>query len=762
MGIYLAPIALIIFTIFLIVTLLGKKDLNRYIISSTILLYIGISLWQISLFFLPNITQSILVPRFAFIFGSWSVIGGLGLSIFYPNNKGRSYSRVALLSLFVINLIFSFIIYFSKLIIADYSPAKLNVTFGPLGIPYFGFLFILVIGMVANFIYRYRREKISRFYFKYVFIAFSIYGLLALVLNLVLPILGYTQLTTFGAMSAVLPLISIEYSLIGNRLYKTNYLLGKTVLVFIWGAFFFIVAFGINLIELEFWGSVTSGEAILTGIVIALIFAALFIPLFQRSNRYLEERILYGKYPPSKALEELSIKTSTELETEKILKIIKDAIVKVTGSERTLIVIYRLNKKGETSQSPEIIIKDGDIGPDFISKIDSVIQGLPPSSQSIVSTRDIEMAFDQKKGKSIISSLRKYRMIVSLGKISGNKGIIILGKKASMEPYTVQDTDFLKSMRHISSTALERAILYHEVRRFNVTLQQKVDQATSDLKERNQELQDLYMNLEELYQKEKDLMDIAGHELRTPASILKTNLYLLKNRLMKQYPTSDKDEKIAKYLDRLVESTERQIRLVNTFLESARIENKKFDLNFETADFAELITKAVEDVQHQADEKNLRIIYTPPAKKLFIDMDALRIREVIDNLLSNAVKYTTKGYVEVKITETNDMVSCSVKDTGIGIKESDIPILFKKFSRVSSHIEDSDEKLVRPGGTGLGLFVSKNVIDAHKGHISVESEFGKGSTFTFEIPKKQSIPAFSMRPSTAANLAAERGETGKK
>ncbi|MEA3356941.1 MAG: HAMP domain-containing sensor histidine kinase, partial [Patescibacteria group bacterium] len=244
--------------------------------------------------------------------------------------------------------------------------------------------------------------------------------------------------------------------------------------------------------------------------------------------------------------------------------------------------------------------------------------------------------------------------------------------------------------------------------------------------------------------REKDLMDIAGHELRTPASIIKTNLHLLRKRLEEQ-SQGDIDKKLQTYLDRLIKGTERQIKLVNTFMESARIDNKRFELNIETSDFGQIVTTSVEESRQPAQDKGLNIVYTPMTHKNFIDVDAIRIRQVIDNILTNAIKYTTHGYIEVEVSETKDSVELRVRDTGIGIRDSDIPQLFKKFSRIDEYIGGKNGKVVRPGGTGLGLFVAKNIIDAHNGKILVQSKFGHGSTFTVTIPKKQKTTKLKLR-----------------
>lgn len=117
--------------------------------------------------------------------------------------------------------------------------------------------------------------------------------------------------------------------------------------------------------------------------------------------------------------------------------------------------------------------------------------------------------------------------------------------------------------------------------------------------------------------------------------------------------------------------------------------------------------------------------------------DRSQMQEIVDNLISNAVKYTDKGWIDIFVENDGDFVKFKIVDTGIGIAEEDQVNLGKKFYRVGPHVSDESRlyNVVRPGGTGLGLYVTFNLVRKQGGTVSVESEPGKGSTFTFSIPK---------------------------
>jgi signal transduction histidine kinase len=265
------------------------------------------------------------------------------------------------------------------------------------------------------------------------------------------------------------------------------------------------------------------------------------------------------------------------------------------------------------------------------------------------------------------------------------------------------------------------------------TLSKSKSQSTAKLISKNKELQKIYSNLRKLYEKEKDLMDMAGHEIRTPATVIKNNLYLLEKHLQKNNGKS-LDAKTKKYLDRLISSTDRQITIINSFLETTRIDGKTFTLQKSEKDITDIVKRSVEDIKSEVENKGLKITLSQTKENITTLLDYVRIREVIDNLLQNALKYTSKGKIEVETKVENNCFVFKVKDTGIGIEEKDLKNLFKKFSRINSNIGKDDNSLIKPGGTGLGLYVSKHIIAEHNGKIGATSKKGEGSTFFFKIP----------------------------
>ncbi len=217
-----------------------------------------------------------------------------------------------------------------------------------------------------------------------------------------------------------------------------------------------------------------------------------------------------------------------------------------------------------------------------------------------------------------------------------------------------------------------------------------------------------------------DFIATLTHDLRTPSlAAIQTLEYFLNGKL------GSLNEKQYMFLSNLKKSNEDMLGLVNTLLEVYKYESGKLTLIKTAFDFKLLVDECVEQVLPLADKKHLTIkkLYSE-IKNCEIFADRNELRRVIVNLLGNAVKYTQEnGEIEVKADIDNNDLRFSVKDNGEGIYKKDIPKLFKRFS------QGTQEK--RSISTGLGLYLSKQIIDAHNGKIWLESDKGKGSEFFF-------------------------------
>ena len=182
-------------------------------------------------------------------------------------------------------------------------------------------------------------------------------------------------------------------------------------------------------------------------------------------------------------------------------------------------------------------------------------------------------------------------------------------------------------------------------------------------------------------------------------------------------------------LDIALESTEHGIKLVADMLDVSRIEAGRIELNPEKLDIKHEITLVIEELQKQAGDKKINL-GLEVSDGLFVNADKERFHQILTNLTGNALKFTPAGgKVTILGAEKEKMVEISVADTGIGIKKEDIDKLFTKFGKL-----ENSTNLPTTAGTGLGLYISKNIVEMSGGKIRAESTLGKGSKFIFTLP----------------------------
>jgi signal transduction histidine kinase len=218
------------------------------------------------------------------------------------------------------------------------------------------------------------------------------------------------------------------------------------------------------------------------------------------------------------------------------------------------------------------------------------------------------------------------------------------------------------------------------------------------------------------------------HELRAPLTAVRWSSESLLKSLANAKAETD-PKKIQESISNIDLAAYNMLELVNDLLDVAKIEAGKFDLNLQDYDIVQCIKEEIQTFEPQAEAKHLALNYIGPdiQKAKF---DKVRISQVMNNLLSNSIKYTDSGQVDVNIAiePAKSRLVITIKDTGIGVSREDLSVLFSKFKQLKGF--DSSRK-----GTGLGLVVSKGIIEAHGGEIWAESAGENlGSTFSFSLP----------------------------
>ena len=189
------------------------------------------------------------------------------------------------------------------------------------------------------------------------------------------------------------------------------------------------------------------------------------------------------------------------------------------------------------------------------------------------------------------------------------------------------------------------------------------------------------------------------------------------------------------YIQKAFIGSERMLNLINDSLNISRIEQEKETFHPEEINLSEYLIDMQEDFAIKAGEKNLEFSLELPDTVQTVYADKNKIREVINNLFSNALKFTRIGFIKIRVRDLGiDFVEVSIIDSGKGIAPEDLGKLFQKFGR----LDNSYQTVAESGGTGLGLYIVKKIIENMRGGIGVYSAgLGKGSTFWFTLPKKR-------------------------
>lgn len=308
--------------------------------------------------------------------------------------------------------------------------------------------------------------------------------------------------------------------------------------------------------------------------------------------------------------------------------------------------------------------------------------------------------------------------------------------------YVESDIDEIKILQQaINETSEELKKLDELNNSFNEKLKKEVELKTSELKKTIEEmnnfkkalinimedLDEKNRHLKELDEAKTNFLNIASHELKTPLTAISAYIDILDD-----YKKNMNDEQKA-----CIETMQRNItqlkNLINNILEISRIESGRFEMTIKEINIKEKIFSIINNIKILAENKGLYINIIIPDDLPNIFFDEMRFEEIIINLISNAVKFTEKGGITVNVehNKLENFISIKISDTGIGIPEDKINKLFQNFYQVDSSISR------KYGGTGLGLALTKKIIEYFNGTITVESKINEGTTFIVKLPIDQ-------------------------
>lgn len=592
-------------------------------------------------------------------------------------------------------------------------------------------LFIAHVGILLSyFIYGFARllrkrqmaYNDSRAGLSLIFVGLIIAAIANVLTNVIFPLLfssrGLIQgLNSIGYLGLVVMTLSLYAAITLQHLFDIRliviralaYVVALTGLV----TLFVGLALGLNYIFLRNNVNPLADRALYASL--AVILAVVFPWLKKLFDKITDRLFFQDAYDPQLFLSHLNQVLATNIEVKKLLRACADTMSSELKTDFCSISVKAVNSNtfrtiGNAGKelSPESVFGHNEPGPEWVSKV--IITDYLMSDQ-----HKLQQSLNHF---GIAAVIRLEPEVLARGGLE--VGYILLGQKRSGNAYTSQDVRVLGIIAGELVIAMQNALHFEEIQRFNLTLQEEVDVATRKLKRQNK-------RLEELDNIKDDFISMASHQLRTPLTSVKGYLSMvIEGDAGKINPQQ------TKMLGQAFSSAQRMVFLITDLLNVSRLKTGKFVIDAVPVDLSETIREEVEQLQETAASKSITLAYKKPKTFPQLMLDEVKIRQVVMNFIDNAIYYTqVGGHINIELVEKPSTVELRVVDDGIGVPRGEQHHLFTKFYRATN------ARKTRPDGTGLGLFMAAKVIAGHGGSVIFSSREGKGSTFGFSFSKNR-------------------------
>lgn len=539
-----------------------------------------------------------------------------------------------------------------------------------------------------------------------------------------------TQLIWVGSFSLFIFSVIIGYSMIRHKFFDIRPIVARAfayiLLVASLSGIYAVAIFGVIGLLLQGDNDSLLGQSILIGS--ALIMAFSFQGLRKIIDQFSNKLFYRDAYDPQDFLSQFNKSLVTSMHPARL----------IDGSSRIIddtfkpdFISFYLH---DTPHVPEFF--NGSKSQEVLLRNIEVLHNMTEDFTENTILTDV--LADQPKHHRLYEMMKrnKVAMLIRLSSSAVNGksaeiGYIFLGYKRSGSPYSMQDIQVFEIVSNELVIAIQNALRFEEIEAFNETLQQRIDDATRQLRKSNEKLK-------QLDETKDDFISMASHQLRTPLTSIKGYVSMvLDGDAGKISPLQ------AKLLGQAFISSQRMVYLISDLLNVSRLRTGKFIVEPTICDLSVMVQEEVKQLIETAKGRNLELIYHKPSQFPPLLLDETKMRQVIMNFIDNAIYYTPAGgSITVELKELPKIVEFTVTDTGIGVPKAEQHHLFSKFYRAHN------AKRARPDGTGLGLFMARKVILTLGGATIFRSQEGKGSTFGFTFSKEKLQPT-SDSPSIA-------------
>lgn len=644
--------------------------------------------------------------RLAFVGGYATILAGLIFTYNFPVKRKMSRLEVIILTVISTTVI---ILSMTPLISGNVEvgiDGKMHFSIGPLISVYIISFVSLVIMIARNLlILPVGLKKSQRTHAHIVLLAFCLSALIGLIFNLLIPLLSESwQTTRFGPLATILLAIAIVYAVARHGLFDVRSAAIRTVtytlsLIALAGIYF-ILAFAISELILH--------EALLLqpiNIFLALLLAFAFQPIKRFFDKITSRLFYKDSYSNDDFFARLSRVLTSVGDLRSLLERSADEIADTMKVEQ---VFFFIRTGAET-------VHHVCAGTHHHKQIPA------DDIQALINeyglSKDIIIA-DLLEDNSLVRRMmvsHQLALILPLVQKDFVLGYVCLGEHRT-SGYSKRDIRVLTTIADELIIAIQNALSVHAVKELNATLQQRINEATSELRASNAQLQ-------RLDEAKDEFISMASHQLRTPLTSVKGYVSMILDGDVGKVPDNQRH-----LLREAFMSSERMVRLINDFLNVSRLQTGKFIIDKRPANLAKIVTQELDSLKINASSRNLTFSYKAPKDFPMLDIDQDKMRQVIMNFVDNAIYYSRENTtIKIHLSVEEGDVLLTVKDTGIGVPKDEQARLFNKFFRASN------ARKQRPDGTGVGLFLAKKVIVAHDGEVVFESVEDKGSTFGFRL-----------------------------
>ena len=527
--------------------------------------------------------------------------------------------------------------------------------------------------------------------------------------NLLLPLLGDYSNIAYGPLFSLLMVGSIFYIIVRHGLFDIRQAVSRTVsYVFVLGVLAGIYYLAAYLVSaFLFGGHVSSGMSLSPiNVVLALLLAFVFQPIKKLFDSITARIFFHDSYRIDELVDEISRILASSVDLRSILTRTSSRLSEALKSEGIYFVLKnktRLIQIGEVKSRNRMTFDDAKRLMDYITE---------NRFKTIV---DNDLA---SKRDWVHRHMVTYKLSILVPLVNDNEviGLIAISPHLTGR-YTPRDLRLLGTLSNQLIVAIENAMAVQEIKTLNASLEQRISNATRELRRSNEQLQ-------KLDETKDEFMSIASHQLRTPLTSIKGHLSMV----LEGDAGSVNDEQ-RHLLQEAFTSSERMVHLIADFLNISRLNTGKFVIEKTEVDMVKLVRQEISVLLPAARARNIKFNMKLPKSLPMMRLDENKVRQVVMNFADNAIYYSNDdSTVDIVLGKEGRAIVYTVTDKGIGVAEADKPMLFHKFFRARN------ARSKRPDGTGVGLFLAKKVIDGHGGKIIFESTEGKGSTFGFSLP----------------------------